>query len=107
MSAEASRDQVERFFDTHAAASLRLPDGWFGRPYDNGHTLTSTQVDGDALVVVLDEVQVLTIVSPTVVASEQRLLGLSCGGGSWEWTGYGTADRHRRAFGAGMVELVA
>ncbi len=38
----------------NGSGSLLLPDGWYGRPYDNQHTLTSIVESGGALTVVLD-----------------------------------------------------
>lgn len=33
-----------------------LPDGWFGRPYDSQHSLTSVIDNGDELTLILDEI---------------------------------------------------
>jgi len=37
---------VKKWFEKSYGGSLKLPDGWFGRPYDNIHTLKS--VDGES-----------------------------------------------------------
>ena len=52
---------IESFVAEHDVASLRLPSGWFGRPHDNMHRLSGVGVDGDHVLVTLDETQVLTL----------------------------------------------
>jgi len=46
---------IQQWFDDEWGGSLLLPDGWYGRPYDNQHMLTSVKESGSTLTIVLDE----------------------------------------------------
>jgi hypothetical protein len=48
-------DIVRRWFEARSGGSLMLPDGWYGRPYDNLHCLTSVSDDGRSLTIELDD----------------------------------------------------
>ena len=67
---------------------MRLPSGWFGRPYDNWHRLTDVTNEGDLVVVRLDVEQVLRL-HVLGAAAEGRSLQVAVRDGTWEWTGYG------------------
>lgn len=41
MTVERTLQTVLTFFADFNVAGLKLPDGWFGRPYDNLHQLTT------------------------------------------------------------------
>jgi hypothetical protein len=55
MTVDQLRDLVDAFFSRSGGASLKLPSGWFGRPHDNFHELTSATVVDSTLIIVLDE----------------------------------------------------
>lgn len=95
---------VRTFFAEHGFASLRLPSGWFGRPYDNGHELTETGVQGADVLICLDGTQVLTLDAETVSVAG-RVLRITIRGGRWRWTGYGSDVTHDDAVGPGIVEF--
>lgn len=42
------------WFKQETGGSLILPDGWYGRPYDNLHMLTSLDEAGTVVIIVLD-----------------------------------------------------
>ena len=44
---------------------VKLPDGWFGRPYDNHHSPKEIAVIGNNLKIVFDGIQEVEIVNPT------------------------------------------
>jgi hypothetical protein len=48
-------DIIQKWFKDEWGGSLVLPDGWYGRPYDNQHSLTSIDELGEALTLVLDQ----------------------------------------------------
>jgi hypothetical protein len=50
----SARTVVQQWFNAQFGGSLFLPDGWYGRPYDNQHMLTSIDEDGDDLSITLD-----------------------------------------------------
>jgi hypothetical protein len=47
-------DAVQRWFAEELGGSLLLPDGWYGRPHDNQHALTSVDETGEVLTIILD-----------------------------------------------------
>ncbi len=96
------------WFGRTSGGSLRLPSGWFGRPYDNLHRLTSAQMVGDRLVIVLDDRMALIVTGPVTARVEPaslRLVGFSQA--VWEWTEYGSGLPHTETFDAGEIEFVA
>jgi hypothetical protein len=111
-SRSAHRDDltaIREFFKQHAVASLRLPDGWFGRPYDNWHQLSDIDLDGATLVITLDASQVLRIRTSDRVVVDGRTLRVPAAEGTWKWTPYGASGEPPRitAIGIGTVEFHA
>jgi hypothetical protein len=101
-------EAISAFFVEHGAASLCLPSGWFGRPYDNYHRLTGVASDGDDVVVRLDERQLLRIrPEGTSWSRESDVLTVVISGGRWNWTSYGGDQEHAETLGPGHVELHA
>ena len=100
-------EDVRAFFAELEVASLRLPSGWFGRPFDNQHQLTDVLVDSEALRIILDEHQVLTMRCAGPSRWEGRVLAVPVNGGECAWTEYGGTTRHNDQFGAGRIELHA
>ena len=73
--------------------SLRFFGEWFGRPYDNQHTLTDVESLDRAIVLSFDERETLTVWDPngTTVADD----GLRIARASrvrWEWFYYGRSQ---------------
>lgn len=97
---------IHAFFSEHEVASLRLPSGWFGRPYDNQHQLTEATTAGDSVVVRLDQRQVLTLVAEGA-SEEAGVLRVAVRGGRWDWTEYGGEAEHREVLESGLVEFHA
>ena len=108
MTLQTTLTRVLEFFASVGYAGLILPNGWFGRPYDNLHQLTRAEViDGD-LVVELDEQLVLTFRGPaqaSTSANRLRLAGFSAL--LWDWQEYGSLAPHHEEFVDGEVEFVA
>jgi hypothetical protein len=50
---------VQQWFKAQMGGSLYLPDGWYGRPYDNQHILTSIDEAGNDFTLTLDHDLVL------------------------------------------------
>lgn len=108
MNVERMRDEVEAFFSRWGGAGLKLPSGWFGRPYDNFHELTSVSVSDDTLVVVLDERQTLRLRSPGSTETDGSVLRVDgFVEAEWTWFEYDTDAEHRERFDRGTVEFVA
>ena len=45
--------RIKFFFLRHRSCGLKLPNGWFGRPYDNRLSLVEVEIHDDALVIEL------------------------------------------------------
>lgn len=100
---------VEEFFAKHSAAGLVLPNGWFGRPYDNLHRLTACTAARHAVRVELDGQLTLTFEGAGIEAVRDRD-SLTVRGFTklvWEWLSYGPPEGHREVFADGDVAFVA
>jgi hypothetical protein len=69
-------DVIQRWFKEEWGGSLHLPDGWYGRPYDNQHTLTSVSEYDDTITLVLDEKLTLYFEGLKAVSAQPRALVL-------------------------------
>lgn len=100
---------IREFFEQREVASLKLPEGWFGRPYDNWHQLSDVEFDGPTLVITLDAAQILRVRTSDRVVVEGRTLRVPVADGTWKWTPYGDRGELSRisAIGAGTVEFHA
>lgn len=100
-------EAVNRFFASVDDAGLKLPTGWFGRPFDDWHHLTSARSNGNALFVELDNQLRLTFFGPVRAEEDGRTLRLT---GftrlEWEWFEFDAPIGHQQEFGAGIVELI-
>jgi len=80
---------------------LVLPDGWFGKPYDNFHKLSEISVSGNVLKIVFDDVQELKIVSPkryeleNIGSKWSSLSFFDCQEISFKWVPYGEGNPGR------------
>ncbi len=72
------------------SGTLRFWGVWFGRPYDNYHTIVCVEADGDCLVVHFNEEETLRVWQPAewqidskqfIIRSASRVL--------WQWFWYG------------------
>lgn len=67
--------EIELWFRITKGGSLMLPDGWFGRPFDNIHRLTFVAARPLWLIIELDERLLLTLREPsTVLGSDEELV---------------------------------
>lgn len=100
--------EVRDFFARVGYAGLILPNGWFGRPYDNLLQLTRSEASEGALVLELDGQLVLTFAGEPRLASSDRGLRLTgFASVAWDWTEFGSTASHHEEFASGEVELVA
>lgn len=101
-------DLVQRWF-AKAGQTLGpiLPDGWFGRPYDNLFLLQDVQLDGDVLTVLLSEDTALVfdrLRHVNLDGSELVFEGFCrC---SIRWKEYGGVEYREQVYDAGQVRLV-
>ena len=92
----------------HRSASLELPSGWFGRPFDNQHRLTRIEADGDDLVIQLDGDLELVLHAPSAVAiAGDRVRIGPFAGGTWKWHECGSREDRSDAVAPGDVTFWA
>ena len=46
--------RIKFFFLRHRSCGLKLPNGWFGRPYENRLSLVKAEAHDDALIIELN-----------------------------------------------------
>lgn len=98
---------IRDWFDKEWDGSLILPDGWFGRPYDNQHALTLCEESEEKLSLGLDDHLHLTFYGLSDVALEGRDLVI----GpfmllSFEARPYGGGVVKNKEYNGGAVKLV-
>jgi hypothetical protein len=54
MTCAEAEGTIREWFRVNSCGGLVLPDGWYGRPFDNQHRLTSIKSAGEMLEVYLD-----------------------------------------------------
>jgi hypothetical protein len=100
---------VQRWFRDEWGGSLLLPDGWYGRPYDNQHALTSVDGTGENLTVILD--RKLTLQFEGLKSVEARKGELVFGPFDklrFDWESYGTdLKRGTKEYQAGEAKIVS
>lgn len=99
---------VQQWFRDEWGGSLLLPDGWYGRPYDNQHALTSIEEAGDTLTIVLDRKLTLRFEGLKSVKAQKRELTF----GPFEklrfdWESFGTDGRRgTKEYQSGQVKIL-
>ena len=101
-------DVVRRwFFKVEQATGPILPDGWFGRPYDNIYLLSNVQLVGDVLTVYLSEDTSLVFIRlERVYIDKSELVFDGFRGCSFRWKEYGGVQNQERNYDTGQVRLV-
>ena len=100
-------DDVQEFFLEHPFGGLVLPDGWFGRPYDNWLQFTCAEMsDGELRVhFAHDEKAILTgYIEVEVTENLLMLRGFSVA--EWHWKAYGTNVWKKRHYSDGQLEFL-
>ena len=86
--------------------SLELPDGWFGRPYDNVHRLTTVHLHADAPPLALDDRLFLTAQGSIKVEADDASLIIGADQLLIEWTGFGSDQtRHVQSYSQALLRL--
>jgi hypothetical protein len=100
---------IRGWFEKEWGGSLVLPDGWFGRPYDNQHALTSYEDSGEEIALCLDDHLLLTFYGLSNVAQEGRDLVIGPFERlSFEARPYGGGNAaQRKEYQGGTVKLIA
>jgi hypothetical protein len=86
MLAQQLCDQLPRV----KSGTLRICGEWFGRPYDNIHTIIGANTRDDALVISFDQGETLVIEHPDQAVFDARTFRIgSATRVRWEWFSYG------------------
>lgn len=94
------------YFQEFGQAGLILPDGWFGRPYDNLFTLTGVQASYSLLKIELDGDLDLSFQGQVEVSRDQQEIAISGYDGlSFTWREDDSADYHSENFMNGAVRF--
>ncbi len=95
---EATRiaELIQRGLPNVKSGTLRFWGQWFGRPYDNIHTVTGASSSDEVLEVRFDNGETLRVFEPTgaVVGSARFTIG-NASRVRWEWNAYGNPPGRR------------
>jgi hypothetical protein len=100
---------VTSWFKETWGGGLMLPDGWFGRPYDNIHRLDNVALSEDGLLLELDSGHLILRFEgvPEVTASKSELVLRSFRRLAFDWKEYGAMRIHSDKYEQGEVKFVA
>jgi hypothetical protein len=107
MTIQAVLREITEWFHRVSTATLQLPSGWFGRPFDNQHSLTWATTRGDRLLIELDNQLLLIITRPSKVKVTEY--ELSIGDFSqlvFDWQEYGSLESHAETFHDGSLRFI-
>lgn len=113
MNLDKMKNLISEWFKLTGGGSMKLPDGWFGRPLDNTHELTRLETDVSNLLIGLDDHLLLTFKHPRRVRIKEGRgdSTLSIKGFKellFDWEEYGSSGRfHSDRYEGGAVEFVA
>ena len=83
-------DRIRKALPNVKAGTLRFGGVWFGRPYDNLHTLMGRKQTDSALILDFDGSEVLHVFSPSEVTADVAVFKISDASRvRWEWFYYG------------------
>lgn len=101
-------DIIRQWFKNEWGGSLVLPDGWYGRPYDNQHAVTSINEVGDGLTLILDQKLTLCFKGlKSVEVRNRELVFCPFDKLCFEWAAYGTGGEHGiKEYLTGEVKIV-
>lgn len=99
---------IQQWFQVEWGGSLVLPDGWYGRPYDNQHEATSVVESGNSLTLILDEKLILRFEGLRSVVVKNRELVFGPFDSLWfQWSAYGSCeDGGTMEYQAGEVKII-
>jgi hypothetical protein len=84
--------RIQRTIPKVPKGSLRFWGEWFGRPYDNWHTLVSCRAEQNILRLSFDQDETLSVWSPTGLTLDQSTFRIfDADRVRWEWFYYGRA----------------
>lgn len=102
-------DEVRDWFAVVELASLELPGRWFGRPYDNFHRLSRSEVSGEEFLLELDDRLHLLIGGITSVEVTEMIFTIDADRIVFHWQEFGqSAEQQSEVYdGGGRLRLHA
>ena len=92
--AESIAEHINDLLPNAKSGSLRFFGNWFGRPYDNQHTIRSAKTQDDLLVITFDGKETLSIWNPKESKISEREFYIKYASRVlWEWYYYGRSPR--------------
>jgi hypothetical protein len=87
---ERIADRIQRAIPKIPSGSLRFWGEWFGRPYDNRHTLISCRCEQNVLRLCFDQGETLSVWAPDRLNIDRSTFRISDADRvRWEWFYYG------------------
>lgn len=104
---QRSYELIDNWFAIKKGAGLILPDGWFGRPHDNVHSLTYIEIRPHKLLLELDN-QLLLIFTDvgSVYLEENELCFKDFSQLVFDWQEYGSMLSHATVYKNGIVKFI-
>lgn len=101
-------NEFESWNKKNGVFGLQLPDGWFGRPFDNQHRTTLTVDRDNKLILELDNQLYLVFTKPLKVeVSGNDLIISSFKQLIFDYQGYGDMKAHTKVYNSGVVTLAS
>lgn len=97
---------IKAWYDRVGVAGLKMPNGWFGCPFDNLHGLTWCAATNHRVILELDHQLLLVMTDPgSVVTLDDELQVLRCAQVTLDWHEYENLRPHFSDHGPGDVHL--
>jgi hypothetical protein len=94
--AERTANLIQTRLPRLKRGTLRLWGQWFGRPYDNIHTVVGASADGPILEIYFDQGETLQIELPRgAVIGDGQFVIHHAASVRWEWNAYGNPSGRR------------
>jgi hypothetical protein len=86
----AIAEQIQRLLPKVHNGSLRFWGVWFGKPYDNNHTIVKSEANGDCLILHFDGEETLQVWNPQACLIDSRQFVIELASRVlWQWYWYG------------------
>jgi hypothetical protein len=104
VTAETVAAQITAALPHLRRGTLRMFGDWFGRPYDNIHTVVGAEADGELLRVEFDEHETLSVWNPedAVISEDVFRIGRASRV-RWEWFYYGRPQTSENLYAVDYV----
>ena len=101
------KKEIESYIEEINSFGLVLPNGWFGRPFDNCHEMTWLEEKDNKLIIELDKQLYLIFTKPVSCTKQENDLIISNFKQLvFDYQGYGDMKPYCKIFKNGEVKLV-